>query len=230
MPVGKNLISRLVRRGFVNQLVLAALLFISAGSLKFWQGWVFMVLNLIAGLCSCIYFYKHDLQLLERRMLKKEKISEQRLIMTLWKVLAAVSIVLSGYDYQFGWSRTFPGPVPLWLTLLALLLVLGGHVLFFQVLKANRFAASIIQVEAGQAVVATGPYRFVRHPMYSAGVIIWLCTPLALGSYAAVPVCVLIIPAIIFRLLNEEKVLRQELPGYSEYCRRTRFRLVPFVW
>jgi fatty acid desaturase len=131
MPVGKNLISRLVRRGFVNQLVLAALLFISAGSLKFWQGWVFMVLNLIAGLCSCIYFYKHDPQLLERRMLKKEKISEQRLIMTLWKVLAAVSIVLSGYDYRFGWSRTFPGPVPLWLTLLALLLVLGGHVLFF---------------------------------------------------------------------------------------------------
>ena len=118
----------------------------------------------------------------------------------------------------------------MWLALLALLLILGGYLVFFEVMKANRFAASIIQVEAAQTVIATGPYRFIRHPMYSGSTIIWLATPLALGSLVALPVFALLMPVIIFRLLNEEKFLRRELPGYSEYCQRTPHRLIPLVW
>jgi protein-S-isoprenylcysteine O-methyltransferase Ste14 len=96
-------------------------------------------------------------------------------------------------------------------------------------MKANRFAASIIQVEAGQTIAAVGPYRLVRHPMYLGVIVTWLATPLALGSDITLPVFALVIPIIIFRLLNEENMLRRELPGYAEYCRHNRCRLIPFV-
>jgi hypothetical protein len=125
--------------------------------------------------------------------------------MILWKGFAFLSIVLSGCDFRFGWSRAFPGPVPWWLALLALFLVLGGHILIFLVLKANRFAASIIQVEAGQAVIDTGPYRFVRHPMYSAIAAVWLCTPLALGSFVAIPAGALISSPSLFSACSTRK-------------------------
>jgi protein-S-isoprenylcysteine O-methyltransferase Ste14 len=220
----------MVRLGFAGQLLLAALLLGSAGTLKFWQGWAFMVVNLAATLCFCIYFYKHDPQLLERRMLRKEKAQTQKFIVLLMKLLSVPAYMLPGLDFRFGWSRSYTGPVPWWLTLLALLLVPAGYLLFFWVLKANRFAASIIQVEPGQTVTDTGPYRLVRHPMYSGSVVLWLAAPLALGSFVALPVFALIIPVLVLRLLNEEKILRRDLPGYAEYCQRTRYRLVPFVW
>ena len=138
--------------------------------------------------------------------------------------------MLAGGDYRFRWSRQFFGPVPWWLTVPALLLLWCGYTAVFRVLKANRFAASVVQVETGQAVIDTGPYRFVRHPLYSGALFIWLCSPLALGSYVVVPVSFLILPILAFRLLNEESVLRRELLGYAEYCQRTRYRLIPFDW
>ena len=114
--------------------------------------------------------------------------------------------------------------------MLAQVLILGGLLLVFWVLKVNSFASRTIRVEAGQSVISSGPYSMVRHPMYSGSVVMWLSIPLALGSYVAWPAFALLIPLYVFRLLNEEKVLRQELSGYPEYCLRTRYRLVPFVW
>jgi len=102
--------------------------------------------------------------------------------------------------------------------------------MIFWVLKANSFAAATIRVEPDQKVISSGPYRIVRHPMYLGASVMFLFAPLALGSYFALPVFALLIPIIVFRLLNEEKVLRQELPGYAEYCLHTRFRLVPYLW
>ena len=230
MPDGRSLLSRMVRLGFAGQLALAILLFLSAGTLQFWQGWAFMVVNLVAALGFCIYFYKHDRQLLERRMLRKEKVGAQKFIMLLLKLVSAIAYLLCGFDYRFGWSRTYLAPVPGWLTLLALALYLGCYLLFIPVLNTNRFAASIVQVEAGQTVAASGPYHVVRHPMYSVSLVIWFCLPLALGSFVVLPVAALLMPILIFRLLNEEKFLRRGLPGYSEYCQRTRCRLIPFVW
>ncbi len=230
MPYGRSLLSRLIRRGFVGLLVLAALVFGSAGTLKFWQGWAFLVVNFTATFGFCVYFYKHDPQLLERRMLRKEKVGVQKIIMLMVKLLSVPVYMLPGFDLRFGWSRTLAVPVPWWLTLLALLLVSAGYLLFFWVLLANRFAAAIIQVEPGQTVIDTGPYRIVRHPMYSGGVVLWLAAPLALGSFVALPVFALVVPLIAFRLLNEEKFLRRELPGYSEYCQQIPYRLIPLVW
>lgn len=225
-----SLKSRIFLRLFLGLIIVAAMLFIPAGSLRFWQGWVFMILVFIPVISSYLYFYKHDPQLVERRLQGEEKVSEQRVLIRLLKLVFFAAFLLPGLDYRFDWSRNSLGAVPLWLTLLAQVLLLGGLFFVFWVLKVNSFASRTIQVEAGQSVISDGPYRMVRHPMYSGSVVMWLVIPLALGSYFAWPAFALLIPIYVFRLLNEEKVLRQELPGYPAYCLRTRYRLVPFVW
>ncbi len=137
---------------------------------------------------------------------------------------------LPALDYRMRWSRTLLGEVPLWLNLLADALVLIGILLVNWVIGVNRFASKTVRLESGQKVVSTGPYRLVRHPMYSANLVVWIATPLALGSWVAWPFSLPLIPIYVLRLLNEEGFLRDQLPGYLEYCQKTRFRLVPFVW
>ncbi len=189
-----------------------------------------MALQLTLGVCSGIYFYKLDPKLLERRLLTRENVGEQKIIMILVRAVLVFSLCLSGLDWRFGWSRAFLGPVPLWLTVLSLAVVLGCWLLIIWVISVNRFAASVIQIEAGQAVISTGPYGIVRHPMYCVVIVMFFFIPLALGSYFALPAFAVFIPLLVLRLLNEEKVLGRELPGYAEYCLRTRFRLIPFIW
>lgn len=225
-----NLAWRLVRRGLAGPLITTALLFIPAGSLRFWQGWVVTGLGFGALVCFGIYFHRHDPEVIGRRLLRKEKLDEQRRIIALWRILGASSLVLAGLDHRLGWSGTLLSPVPLWLELLSMALIFAAYILHFEVLKANRFAASVIQIEAGQSVSAAGPYGLIRHPMYLGFAVIALFTPLALGSFIALPCGVLIIGIIICRLLNEEKFLRRDLAGYPDYCRQTRHRLIPFVW
>jgi protein-S-isoprenylcysteine O-methyltransferase Ste14 len=148
----------------------------------------------------------------------------------LLRLVIGLTLLLAGLDFRCGWTRTHFFPVPVWLTLLALLSIAGSHWLFLQIMQANRFAASIIQVESGQTIAATGPYRLIRHPMYLAMTIHWLAAPLALGSMVALAASVFVIPAFILRLLDEERILRRDLPGYVDYCLQTRRRFVPFVW
>ncbi|MGA2483023.1 MAG: isoprenylcysteine carboxylmethyltransferase family protein [Candidatus Acidiferrales bacterium] len=155
----------------------------------------------------------------------KETVREQKLIMRFLYVIYLIAFLLPGLDHRFGWSHP-----ALWLTVLSQVVVFGSYMLVILVMKANRFASRTIQVEPGQTVISTGPYRILRHPMYLGISVMVAFTPFALGSYFALPAFILVIPFIVLRLLNEEKVLRQELPGYGEYCLRTRFRLVPFVW
>ena len=220
-----NLKSRLELRFLIAVPAIAAFVFVPAGSPRFWQGWVCLVLLIITAGSTFAYFYKHDPELVKRRLQRKEKVREQRIIIKFFRLAAAVIFILPGLDHRFGWSHS-----PLWLTILGQAGFLGGYLMIFWVLKVNRFAAATIQVEAGQPVVSSGPYGVVRHPMYLGVMLLFLFTPVALGSYWTLPAFVLVVPVIVLRLLNEEKVLRQELPGYSEYCLRTRFRLIPFLW
>jgi len=178
----------------------------------------------------CAYYYRRDPEFLARRLLRKEKIRTQRRVMFLAKNVSLIFYVLCGLDHRLGWSRTWLAPVPWWLTMLALLFYTGSYLLLIPVCNANRFAATVIQIEAGQTVADRGPYRLVRHPMYSVSLLIWFWIPLALGSFVMLPAVALIVPILVLRLLNEETVLRRELPGYVEYCRRARWRLIPLVW
>ena len=205
-------------------------LFLPAGTLRFWQGWVYLSVLPLPSLCAYLYFLKHDPQLVERRLQQKEQVREQKLLMRWFKPLFLCVFLLPGFDYRLGWSRTLLGAVPLWLTVLSQVMAFTGMCFASSVITVNRFAGRTIRVEEGQKVISTGPYAIVRHPLYAGSVVLWMFTPLALGSYVSVPIFALLIPFYVFRLLNEENVLRKELPGYIDYCNKTKFRLIPFVW
>jgi len=225
-----SLRSRLVLRLSLALPIAAAMLFIPAGTWRFWQGWVILAIGFTYAPLAFSYFYKHDRELIERRLRSKEKIIEQKRLVRLLKPIFFAAFLLPGFDYRLGWSRRLLGVVPVRLSLVSEGLIVCGLVTVFWVLKVNSFASRTIEVEAGQKVISSGPYALVRHPMYTGSLVLMLSLPLALGSYVAWPAFALLIPIYVYCLLNEEKFLRRELPGYREYCLRTRFRLIPFVW
>jgi len=225
-----SLMSRILARASIALVAFAILLFLPAGTLKFWEAWVYLAIMFLPGLVFFSYFVKHDPQMVERRLQFREKVKEQRAVMKVVVWICVAAFLTASLDHRIGWTRKLAGGAPTWLKIAAQALALGGYLVTFWVVAVNRFAARTIRVEAGQKVISDGPYAFVRHPMYSGMLCMWLCVPLALGSYVALPVFALIVPLIVLRLLNEEKVLRQELPRYEAYCQKTRFRLVPHVW
>jgi len=225
-----SLRTRLIARYAAIFVVYATLLFLPAGTLKFWEAWVLVAIMFIPAIVFSAYYLKHDPQLVERRLQFKEKVKEQRVVMKVAVVVFVAAFLIPGLDHRIGWTRELAGDAPTWLKITAQALVMGGYLLSYWVIGVNHFASRTIQVEAGQKVIEDGPYALVRHPMYFGMLGMWLCAPVALGSYVALPVFALLVPVIVLRLLNEEKVLRQELPGYEAYCEKTRFRLVPYVW
>src|SRR5260370_3762721 len=222
MPTPRSLKTRLILRSLIALIFVAGFLFIPAGSLRYWQGWVFMALLFVPMPITSVYFLKRDPQLVERRLRTKEKISEQKTIIQWVPLVVFGSLLIPGLDFRFGWSR-----VPLWLTILSQLFVFAGYLIILWVMRENSFASLTVQVEEGQKVISTGPYRLVRPPMHFRPVLMLLFTPLALCSWWALPGFLLAIPLIVLRLLNEEKMLRRDLPGYSDYCLRTRSRPPP---
>lgn len=222
--------ARGVRRLAISLTFIAAFLFLSTGSLRFWQAWQFLALTAAFWTFSQLYFLRHDPRLVERRLQNKEAQPQQRLFQILWCVILPVSFVLAGLDSRLGWSRHWIGPVPLAGVLAGDAVVLAGYGLVFWVMKTNTFAASTIQVEADHRVIDTGPYAVVRHPMYTGMTLTALATPFALGSYVAAPAFALVVPVLIYRLIHEEETLRRDLAGYAAYCERVPRRLVPFVW
>jgi protein-S-isoprenylcysteine O-methyltransferase Ste14 len=222
--------SRVIVRLCVGPLFLAAMLFVPAGSLKYWQAWSFIAAIVPSAIFSFVYFYRRDPGLVQRRMQSKEPVREQRLLVNILKPLFFVAFLIPGLDYRFGWSRKYLGGMPAWLSLVALAIVVGGYFFVVWVFRVNSFASRTIRVEQRQTVISTGPYALVRHPMYLGSVAMCLAVPLALGSYFAWPLFALLTVFYVLRLLNEEKILREQLAGYAEYCLRTRYRLVPFMW
>jgi protein-S-isoprenylcysteine O-methyltransferase Ste14 len=208
----------------------AAMLFLPAGTLNYWEAWVFLGIVFIPMTVFSAYFHKHDPALVERRLQRKEKVKEQKVVMKLANLIFITALLIPGLDHRFGWTEKLVGGVPRWLRITALALVLGGYLFSFWVISVNRFASRTIQVELEQRVISDGPYSLVRHPMYFGALLMWLSVPVALGSYVACPFFALLVPVIVARLLNEEKVLRLELPGYETYCQKTRFHLVPYLW
>jgi protein-S-isoprenylcysteine O-methyltransferase Ste14 len=233
-----SLKSRLVLQSAVFLGVLALALFVPAGTLRFWEAWVYVGLFFLGSVISGVYFYRRDRALVERRLRLGERDPQQRVIVSLAMLAWLAGLVIPALDHRLGWSSGgesgggLDGVVklPLWLIIVGQALVVVGYLIALWVLKTNTYAASTIQVEAGQKVISTGPYRIVRHPMYAGGALLLVFTPLALGSYWVLPEFLLITPLLAWRLLQEEKVLCAQLPGYSEYRQRTRFRLIPGIW
>lgn len=225
---GKNL-QREAALGLARlQVIMMLLIFIPAGTLRFWQGWLFSIVFLASVVFLTFYFLKRDPHLIENRMKAgpgAEQQTTQKIIQAFTGTLAAALVIVPGLDHRYHWSSV-PGAI----VILANLAVILGFLIIYRVFSENSFAASTIKVEAEQRVISTGPYRWVRHPMYAGGVLLLLATPLALGSLWALPVAVAINIGIVVRLLDEERYLSANLPGYEAYCREVRYRLIPMVW
>jgi protein-S-isoprenylcysteine O-methyltransferase Ste14 len=207
---------------------LLACLFIPAGTLDYWQAWVFVAVFGVSTQALGIYFLVHDRKLVERRMKigpAAEQRPAQKLISALFMFGFLGFLVLPAFDHRFGWS-----PVAPVVSVIANAMILLSFVLFFVVMKSNSYAGSTILVEEGQPVVSTGPYAYVRHPMYSGALLLLAAMPLALGSWWSVLLFVAFFPVLVWRILDEENFLRARLPGYTDYTQRVRYRLVPRVW
>jgi protein-S-isoprenylcysteine O-methyltransferase Ste14 len=221
---------KLILQGTITLAASAALLFLPAGTLHFWEAWVYLGIVFIPMVIFSAYYYKHDPELVKRRMETREKETEQKWIMRVAMMLCILGFAIPGFDHRFGWTERLTGGIRLWMEVVAQILVLAGYLGTMWVIDLNRYAARTVRVEEGQQVINSGPYRFVRHPLYAGGLVMWLATGPALGSYVALPFCALLLPLFVLRLLNEEKVLRRDLAGYAEYCKGTPYRLIPYIW
>jgi protein-S-isoprenylcysteine O-methyltransferase Ste14 len=221
----KSLIKKIVMRFSLVPLVLGLLILVPAGTLKFWQVYVYLGILVIPMIFVLFYFIKNDPSFLERRTRAKEKEKAQKIIQMVFSLIFLSGFVVPGLDKRFGWSD-----IPVNIVLITDIIILSGYLIIFLVFRQNSYASRIVEVEKNQKVITTGLYSVVRHPMYIGVLIMYVPSPVALGSYWGLIPMAMIPLAIVSRILNEEKVLSENLPGYKEYCKKTRYRLIPYIW
>lgn len=205
--------------------IIALLLFLPAGTWAYSGAWRFVALLFIPMLIMGIAMLILSPELLSRRLQAKEKRTTQQGVVRYSALIFILGFVVAGLDFRNGWSE-----LPTWLIYTASMLFVIGYALYGEVMRENIWLARTITVESGQEVITTGLYSLVRHPMYSATVIMFLSIPFILGSLWAVIPFLCYIPIIVIRILDEEKLLRKELKGYTDYCGKVRWRLVPLIW
>jgi protein-S-isoprenylcysteine O-methyltransferase Ste14 len=212
----------------VLAVVMGLLLFISAGTVRYWQAWVYLSIFFAASALTTVFLMRTDPALLERRMSggpTAEKRPIQQFIMLFTSLGFIALLVVPALDRRLGWSI-----VPLYGVVVGDALVVVGFYFIFLVYKENTFTSATIEVAADQTVISTGPYAIVRHPMYASGLLYLLGTPLALGSFWGIVPLAGMLPFLIWRLFDEERFLSRNLPGYTEYQRKVRHRLIPRIW
>ena len=210
------------------QLVMALLIFAPAGTLRYWQGWVYWGLCLLSFSGMTLDLIRKDPELLARRMRagsSAEIRPAQKLIQAISGIAVVALLIVSAFDHGRHWSAP-----PLGAVLVGDLAMVVGSYVIYRVFRENRFTAGTIRVEADQTLTDTGPYAVVRHPMYSGALLLLFGTPLSLGSFWGLVISLMLLAAIIARLLDEEDLLTRELPGYSDYRGRVRSRLIPGIW
>jgi protein-S-isoprenylcysteine O-methyltransferase Ste14 len=203
----------------------ALLLFLPAGTIRYWQAWVFMALFFIPMAYIALYLFRRNPELLKRRLDVKEKKPKQGIIAKMFYMSVCLVFLISGLDKRYSWSS-----VSTFLVIVSDILFLAGYYFLFLVFKENKYLAHTVVVEKGQQVVTTGPYSIVRHPMYFAELIMFVFAPIGLGSYWAISADILLIVVLVARILTEEQVLLQELKGYDDYIHKTKYRLIPGIW
>jgi protein-S-isoprenylcysteine O-methyltransferase Ste14 len=222
------LYKQLIRSSVLGTLVLSALIFVPAGTLQYWQGWTYVAVFIVCCGAYTLYLAKYDPALLKRRTqagISHEKEFTQKVVMASLFTVCIVLVVLPSLDFRFGWSN-----MPWYICALGDVLMIVSFYIFYLVSKENTYAAANVRVEEGQKVISTGMYGFIRHPMYMAALFLLIGTPLALGSWWTLLLLPVFVPVLVARILNEEKVLVRDLPGYSEYQKKVTARLIPYVW
>ena len=211
---------------FLLGLVLVGLLvFLPAGTMDFFNGWLLIAVLFVPMLIAGVVMAISSPGLLRKRLNAKEKESEQKSVVAMSGIMFIAAFVVAGLNYRYVWIV-----MPSWAVWSAVALLLLSYAMYAEVLRENAYLSRNIEVQPGQKVVDTGLYGIVRHPMYLATILLFLSMPLVLGSLPSFVIMLAYIPLIAKRIRNEEKVLLEGLGGYEEYCKRVKYRIIPFVW
>lgn len=211
----------------ITLVVIGLVLFISAGTINYWQAWICLLVVAVTSIPVALYII-NDPILLENRTKGGPTVEQrpiQKIIVLFLGFTLIAELIIPGLDYRFGWSSA-----PSWLTIMGNILIIVSLWMVYRVFKANSFGSTVVEVSKEQKVITTGPYAIVRNPMYSCAIVYFIGMSLALGSYWDLIPSVLIVLGFVVRLFDEEKLLSQNLPGYKEYCKKVRWHLIPGIF
>ena len=220
-----KLLMKAVMKFTVGLILVGALLFLPAGTLRYPNAWLFLGLLFIPMVILGIALFIKAPDLLEKRLNAKEKESTQKGVLALSGLIFPIGFLLSAFDFRFGWSS-----VPMWCVTAASVLFLIGYAMYAEVMRENAYLSRTVEAQENQKVIDTGLYGAVRHPMYLATFLMFLPLPLILGSFMGLIPFALYPAVIVIRILNEGKVLCRELDGYTDYTKKVKYRLIPLIW
>ena len=221
----KRLLTQALAKFFLGVILLGVLIFLPAWSYKYWQGWLLMAILFIPMFVAGLVMIAKNPDLLRKRLNVKEQEAEQKTVVKLSGLLFIVAFVVAGLNWRLGWWV-----LPDWAVWSGAGLFLASYLLYAEVLRENTFLSRTIEVQENQKVIDTGLYGIVRHPMYMATTFLFLAMPLVLASPLSFLIMLLYIPVIAKRIRNEEKVLEEGLEGYTDYKKKVKYRIMPFIW
>ncbi len=210
---------------FFGLILMGLILFLPAGSFKFWQGWLLIGILFVPMFAAGLILMKKNPELLRKRLNAKEDEKEQKIVILLSGIMFLAAFVVAGLNFRFGWIV-----MPMWVSYASAAVFLVAYALYAEVLRENEYLSRTIEVQKDQKVVDTGLYGVVRHPMYMSTLLLFLAMPVVLGSVISFAIMLAYIPIIVMRIRNEEKVLAKGLPGYEEYMKKVKYRIIPFIW
>ncbi len=220
-----HLFIQAISKFLLGVVIIGALLFLSAGSLRYWQGWLLMGILFIPMFCAGLVMVVKNPELLRKRLNAREGEKEQKTVVRFSGLLFFAAFVIAGLNWRFDWCV-----LPNWAVWVSAGLFLVCYLLYAEVLRENTYLSRTIEVQENQKVIDTGLYGVVRHPMYMATTVLFLVMPLVLASPFSFLIMLLYIPLIAKRIKNEEKVLEERLAGYKEYKQKVKYRVIPFIW
>lgn len=221
----KQLFVQSISKFLLGLILVAFLLFLPAGSLHYWNGWLLIVILFAPMFIAGVVMMLHNPELLRKRLNVKESETEQKQVIALSGLMFLAAFIVAGLNFRFGWFI-----LPNWVIWTASIVFLLAYLFYAEVLRENTYLSRTVEVQEHQKVIDTGLYGIVRHPMYSATLFLFLSMPLVLGSPISFAILLLYIPIIGKRIKNEEKVLLEGLAGYAEYITRVRYKIIPYIW
>ena len=221
----KDLLTKALTKFLLGVIVLGALLFLPAGSFRYWQGWLLMGILFVPMLIAGLVMMTKNPYLLRKRLNAKEKEAEQKTVVAISGLLFIAAFVVAGLTWRFGWWM-----LPDWVVWIAAVLFLASYLLYAEVMRENTFLSRTIEVQDNQKVIDTGLYGIVRHPMYMSTTAMFLCMPLVLGAPLSFLIMLGYIPLMAKRIRNEEAVLEEGLEGYKDYKRQVKYKMIPHIW
>ena len=220
-----RLLTQALIKFFLGVILLGILIFLPAGSFRYWQGWLLMGILFVPMFVAGLVMMSRNPDLLRKRLNAKEREEEQKTVVMMSGMLFIAAFIVAGLNWRFGWWV-----LPDWAVWVAAGLFLASYLLYAEVLRENTYLSRTIEVQENQKVIDTGLYEIVRHPMYMATTVLFLAMPLVLASPISFFIMLGYIPVIAKRIRNEEKVLEEGLEGYAEYKKKVKYRILPFIW